>query len=338
MSILVTGATGFIGSAVARRLAAAGAAVRVLARPNSDRRNLEGVSADVVIGDLADRGSLDRAVAGCEGVFHVAADYRLWVRDPAVMHRTNVDGTRDLLLAAAAAGVRRIVYTSSVATLGTRPDGQPADEETSVSLADMIGPYKRSKYLAEEVVTGLVREGLAAVIVNPSTPVGPGDAKPTPTGRTILDALRGRIPAYVDTGLNIVHVDDVAAGHLQAYERGTIGRRYVLGGADMTLLEILTECATIAGRRPPRIRLPYAAALPVAYVSEGWAYLSGRVPQATVDGVRLARKRMYFSSARAERELGYQHRPALEALRDAASWFLAHGYMSAAAASPSRVA
>jgi dihydroflavonol-4-reductase len=326
--MLVTGATGFVGAAVARRLVAAGQSVRVLAREGSDRRNLEGLDVQVVTGDLTDRASLDRAVAGCRGVYHVAADYRMWVRDPAAMYRANVDGTRAVLTAAAAAGVDRIVYTSSVATLGIRADGAPSDEDTPSSLADMIGHYKRSKFIAEEAAQALARDGVPVVIVNPSTPVGPGDVKPTPTGRIIVDALAGRVPAYVDTGLNIAHVDDVAEGHLLAYEQGVVGRRYVLGGTDLTLREILTTLAGIAGRRPPRVRLPHGAVLPVAYVAEAWGRLTGREPLTTVDGVRLSRKRMFFSSARAERELGYRTKPALCAFRDAAAWFRSHGYVS----------
>jgi dihydroflavonol-4-reductase len=328
--MLVTGATGFVGAAVARRLLAAGQSVRVLVRAGSDRRNIEalGANVEVVTGDLTDPTSLDRAVAGCRGVYHVAADYRMWVRDPAAMYRTNVDGTRAVLTAAAGAGVERIVYTSSVATLGIRADGAPSDEDTPSSVADMIGHYKRSKFLAEEVAQGLARDGVPVVIVNPSTPVGPGDVKPTPTGRIIVDALAGRMPAYVDTGLNIAHVDDVAEGHLLAYEQGVVGRRYVLGGTDLTLQSILTTLAEIAGRRPPRVRLPHGAVLPVAYVAEAWARVTGREPLTTVDGVRLSRKRMFFSSARAERELGYRTKPAVCAFRDAASWFRAHGYVS----------
>jgi dihydroflavonol-4-reductase len=326
--MLVTGATGFVGAAVARRLVASGASVRVMARAGSDRRNLEGLEAEVVTGDLTDPASLDRAVAGCQGVFHVAADYRMWVRDPAAMYKANVDGTRALLTAAASAGVERIVYTSSVATLGLRADGVPSDEETPSTLADMVGHYKRSKFLAEQVAQELVRDGAPVVIVNPSTPVGPGDVKPTPTGRIIVDALAGRVPAYVDTGLNIAHVDDVAEGHLLAYEHGVVGRRYVLGGTDLTLRAILTSLAEIAGRRPPRIALPHGAVLPVAYVAEAWARVTGREPLTTVDGVKLSRKRMFFSSARAERELGYTAKPAVCAFRDAAAWFRAHGYVS----------
>ncbi len=328
MTVLVTGATGFVGAAVARRLVGAGGDVRVLVRAGSDRRNLEGLSVDVVTGDLTDAASVSRAVAGCRGVFHVAADYRLWVRDPAAMHRANVDGTRTVLAAAADAGVERIVYTSSVATLGVRADGVAADEETPSTVDDMIGPYKRTKFLAEEVARAMAADGVPVVIVNPSTPVGPGDVKPTPTGRMIVDALAGRMPAYVDTGLNVAHVDDVAEGHLLAYESGEIGRRYVLGGTDLTLREILGQLATIAGRPAPTVRLPHAVVLPVAYAAEAWARLSGREPIATVDGVRLSRKLMFFSSARAERELGYRPRPAACALADAATWFRAAGYLA----------
>jgi len=328
VTVLVTGATGFVGAAVARRLVGSGSDVRVLVRAGSDRRNLEGLPVDVVTGDLTDAASVARAVAGCRGVFHVAADYRLWVRDPAAMHRANVEGTRTILAAAADAGVERIVYTSSVATLGVRADGVAADEETPSTVDDMIGPYKRTKFLAEEVARGMAADGVPVVIVNPSTPVGPGDVKPTPTGRMIVDALAGRMPAYVDTGLNVVHVDDVAEGHLLAYESGVVGRRYVLGGADLTLREILAKLATIAGRPAPTVRLPHAVVLPVAYLAEAWARLTGREPVATVDGVRLSRKLMFFSSARAERELGYRPRPADCALRDAATWFRAAGYLA----------
>jgi dihydroflavonol-4-reductase len=318
---LVTGATGFVGAAVARALLSRGHDVRVLARPRGDRRNLEGLHVEIAEGDLTNVSSIERAVAGCQTVFHVAADYRLWVRDPKPMYAANVDGTRAVLQAAVRSGVDRIVYTSSVATLGYRADGQPADEETPSTLDDMIGHYKRSKFLAEEVVREMVAAGAPVVTVNPSTPVGPGDIKPTPTGRMIRDAISGRMPAYVDTGLNIVHVDDVAAGHLLACEKGVVGRRYVLGGTNMTLREILTELARVSGRRPPRWRLPHRAVLPVAYLAEGWAHVSGREPLATVDGVRLSAKFMYFSSARAERELGYAPGDARMALGQAAEWF-----------------
>jgi dihydroflavonol-4-reductase len=328
VTVLVTGATGFVGSAVVRRLLARGEHVRVLVRPGSDQRNLDGLSVTTVAGDLTDRASLDRALAGCGGLFHVAADYRLWVRDPSALYRANVDGTRAILQAAGRAGVERVVYTSSVATLGTRSDGRPADEDESPSLADMTGHYKRSKFLAEEIARQLAAEGVPVVIVNPSTPVGPRDLKPTPTGQLIVDAVSGRMPAYVDTGLNVVHVDDVADGHLLAYDRGVVGRRYVLGGTDMTLLDILLECARVAGRRAAPVRLPHGVVLPVAYVAEAWAYITGRTPRTTVDGVRMSRKHMYFSSARARRELGYAARDTRDALRDAADWFRTHGYVT----------
>ncbi|RME35496.1 MAG: NAD-dependent epimerase/dehydratase family protein [Gammaproteobacteria bacterium] len=328
MTTLVTGATGFVGSAVVRRLLEAGHEVRVLARPGSDRRNLEGLPVETVEGDLRETGSLGRALHGCRYLFHVAADYRLWCRNPRELYESNVEGTRSLMLAALQAGVERVVHTSSVAVLRLRGDGSIANEESEATLEEMVGHYKRSKFLAEQVVRNLVREqGLPAVIVNPSTPIGPRDIKPTPTGRIIVDAARGRIPAYVDTGLNLAHVDDVATGHLLAFERGRIGRRYILGGENLSLREILELVARLCGRRPPRLRLPHAAVLPVAWISEAWAWLSnGPEPRATVDGLRMARKWMYFSSERAERELGYRSRPAEEAVRDALQWFRARGY------------
>jgi dihydroflavonol-4-reductase len=323
MKVLVTGATGFVGSVVARQLLARGDAVSVLARPGSDRRNLQGLAVTVREGDLRDPASLARACEGMEGLFHVAADYRLWARDSRELYASNVDGTRALMRAAQGAGVPRIVYTSSVATLGLHADGKPADEETPSTLADMIGHYKRSKYLAEEVVRDMVRiDQLPAVIVNPSTPIGPWDIKPTPTGRMVRDAVAGRIPAYVDTGLNLAHVDDVAAGHLLAFARGKVGRRYILGGEDMSLREILDIIAELCGRAPPRIRLPRGLIYPVAFVSEAWAWLThGAEPQVTVDGLRMSRKRMFFSSARARSELGYHDRPAREAIAAAVAWF-----------------
>jgi dihydroflavonol-4-reductase len=324
---LVTGATGFVGSAVARALIEMGHDVRVLARPNSDRRNLVDLSTEVAEGSLEDALSLVRAVAGCRYLFHVAADYRLWVTDPAPMFRTNVEGTRVLMRAALDAGVERVVYTSSVATLGLVPDG-PANEETPSNVEDMIGPYKRSKFQAEEVVRDLIaRRGLPAVIVNPSTPVGPRDRKPTPTGRLVLESARGHMPGYVETGLNIVHVDDVAAGHLAAAELGRVGERYILGGENLSLARILAEVAQAAGTRAPRIRVPYTVAYPVAIGAELLARLSGRKPFITLDGVRMARKKMYFTSEKASRELGYTPRPARHAIADAVSWFKANGYL-----------
>lgn len=328
VTTLVTGGSGFVGAAVVRKLLATGHSVRVLVRPESDRRNLSGFPIETVTGDLLDPPSLARAVAGCGTVFHVAADYRLWVPDPAVMYDTNVGGTRNLLRAALRAGAERIVYTSSVATLGHTPDGSPADEETLSHLEEMIGPYKRSKFLAEVAVRELVRdEGLPAVIVNPSAPVGPGDVKPTPTGRVVVDAASGRIPAYVDTGLNVVHVDDVAEGHLLALTRGRKGERYILGGTNMTLREILEMVAGIAGRKTPRLRLPYGLVLPAAYLMEGWARISGgQEPRATVDSIRMSKQRMFYSSEKAKRELGYAPRPPGEAFRDALEWFRGNGY------------
>ena len=324
---LVTGATGFVGSAVARALLARGHRVRVLARPNSDRRNLAGLAVEIAEGTMEDSRSLARAVAGCRYVYHVAADYRIWVPDPAPMFRANVDGTRDLLTAALEAGAERVVYTSSVATLGLVPGGS-ADEETPSSIDDMIGPYKRSKFAAEEVVRELVRErGLPVVIVNPSTPVGPGDIKPTPTGRLIVEAARGQMPAFVDTGLNIVHVDDVAEGHLAAAEKGRIGERYILGGENMALAEILAEVARAVGRRPPWLRVPHGVLFPVAIGAELAARITGRDPFVTLDGVRMSRKKMYFTSQRASHELGYAPRPAREAIADAVRWFKANGYL-----------
>ena len=329
MKTLITGASGFVGSAVLRQLIAAGHPVRALVRPDSDRRNLAELPVEIVTGDLTDRGSLDRALVGCSALFHVAAIYRLWVPQPQEIYDANVTGTRNLMIAAAHAGVKRIVYTSSVAALGLTSDGSPADEDTPVSLADMIGHYKRSKFLAEAEVKKLVDEqGLPVVIVNPSTPVGPRDIKPTPTGRIIVDALSGRMPAYVDTGLNLVHVDDVAIGHLLAFDRGTTGERYVLGARNMTLKEILIELAAITGGQAPRIRLPHNLVLPIAYVSEAWArFTRGKEPRVTLVGVRLAKKKMFFSSEKAKRVLGFNPRPIEEALRDAVDWFRRNGYI-----------
>ena len=330
MTVLVTGATGFVGSAVARQLLARGEAVRVLVRPGSDRRNLAGLDLELAEGDLAHDASLHQALAGCRGLYHVAADYRLWVRRPETIYEANVAGTRRLMQAAGEAGVTRIVYTSSVAVLGYHPDGQPSDETTAVSLDDMIGHYKRSKYLAEEAVSRLIaEEGLPAVIVNPSTPIGPRDVKPTPTGRVIVEAASGRIPAFVDTGLNVVHVDDVAAGHLKAFDHGKIGERYVLGGHDLTLAEILAKVAEICGRKAPKVKLPQGLVLPLAYGVEAWARATrqDREPLLTVDGLKMSRKKMFFSSAKAMTALGHEARPAAEALNDAVDWFRAEGYL-----------
>ncbi len=329
MKTLITGATGFVGSAVVRQLIKSGHRVRALIRAGSDRRNLAGLDVETVTGDLKDRASLDRALSGCSILFHVAADYRLWAPRPKEIYDVNVTGTRNVMAAAAEAGVSRIVYTSSVATLGLTGNGTPADENTPVSAADMVGDYKQSKFLAEAEVKRLAdEEGLPVVIVNPSTPVGPRDIKPTPTGRIIVDAASGRMPAYVDTGLNLVHVDDVAVGHLLALERGKIGERYVLGAVNLSLKEILTEIAAVTGRKPPRVRLPHILVLPVAYLSEAWARATGGdEPRVTVAGVRLAKKKMFFTAEKAERVLGFRPRPILEGLRDAVAWFQENGYL-----------
>ena len=327
---LLTGGTGFVGAAVARALLARGHAVRVLARRGGDRRNLDGLAVEFREGDLTDPASLARAVAGCRFVLHVAADYRIWVPDPAAMLRANVEGTRALMLAALDAGVERVVYCSSVAALGLTKDGTPADEATPVTEAGIVGIYKKSKYRAERAVLALVRErGLPAVIVNPSTPVGPRDIKPTPTGKMILDAAAGRMPAYIDTGLNVVHVDDVAEGHMLALERGRIGERFILGGENLGLRDLLAMVAAETGRRAPSVRLPGAALWPLALACEGLARAAGIEPLVTRDHLRMARKKMFFSSAKARAELGYAPRPAAEAVRDAVAWLRATGRLAA---------
>jgi dihydroflavonol-4-reductase len=328
MTTLITGATGFVGSALAHKLLARGESVRVLVRPTANRRNLEQLPVKIAAGDLTDPASLAAAVKGCHTLFHVAADYRLWVPDRARMFQNNVEGTRQLMLAAAEAGVRRIVYTSSVATLLPRPGGHPADEADAGSAADMIGAYKQSKHAAEIVVRELIAlQGLPAVIVHPSTPIGPRDIKPTPTGKIVVDAASGRMPAYVDTGLNVVHVDDVAEGHILALERGSIGRNYILGSENMSLAAILATVAELTNRRPPRIKLPHGLVIPIAGMAELWAHATGREPFATREAVKLARKTMFFSSERAILELGYRPRPARDAIADAVAWFREHRYV-----------
>jgi dihydroflavonol-4-reductase len=327
MTTLVTGATGFLGSAVARALLDRGETVRVLVRRESDRRNIDGLDVEPVEGDLNDPQSLRDAVKGCRVLYHAAADYRLWARDPDQLYETNVTATRNLLLLASQAGVERIVYTSSVATLGREPSGRPADEQTPVTIDDMTGHYKRSKFLAEEDVKRLIRdEKIPVVIVNPSTIIGPRDIRPTPTGRMVEEAARGNIPAFVDTGLNVVHVDDVAAGHVQAFDHGQIGERYVLGGENMMLREILAEIAALVGRAPPRIRLPRAAVLPIAYLAEFAARIRGSTvePLVTVDGIKMSKTFMFFSSDKAKEAIGYSPRPAREALADAVAWLRTH--------------
>jgi dihydroflavonol-4-reductase len=324
--VFVTGASGFVGSAVARALAAEGNRVCALVRSTSRRDNLDLPNLEVIEGDMRDAAAVARGATGARYVFHVAADYRLWAPDPAAIIRNNTEGTRAVLRAALDAKVERIVYTSSVATLVPGADGTPGDESRPQREDLAIGAYKRSKVLAERLVLAMVAdEGLPAVIVNPSTPIGPGDVRPTPTGRMILEAASGRMPAFVDTGLNLVHVDDVANGHLLALRRGRIGERYILGGENLTLAEILAMIAGLMGRRPPRLRVPRAAVLPLAYAAEAVARVTGREPFVTLDGLRMAKDRMFFTSAKAARELGFAARPVSAALADAIASFRARG-------------
>jgi dihydroflavonol-4-reductase len=322
---LVTGGTGFVGANLVRELLARGATVRVLARPGGDRRALQGCAVEIAEGDLLDAPSVQRAVAGARHVYHVAADYRLWAPDPRALFRANVDGTRHVLRAAAEAGAGRIVYTSTVGALGIPKDGAPGDEATPVSLGDMVGPYKASKFLAERVADEMAARGAPVVIVNPSAPIGPWDVKPTPTGQMIVDFLAGRMFASVDTGLNLVHVRDVARGHVQAAERGRPGEKYILGHENVPLLDLLRRLAALTGLPGPRLRIPYAVAWLAAAGMEGVARLTGRPPRVALTAVRMARKRMYFSSAKAERTLGYRARPAEAALGDAIAWYRARG-------------
>ena len=328
MKVFLTGATGFLGAHVARVLASQGAQLRVLTRKTSDLRNLEGIAADRVEGDLRDPDSIERAMAGCDTVFHVAADYRLWVRDAQEMYRSNVEGTRDLLSAARKNNVDRVVYTSSVATMGFLSNGTLADEDSPVLLADMVGPYKRSKFMAEQIALEVGRSGQHVVVVNPSTPVGEMDVKPTPTGRIVLDFLKKKFPAYVDTGLNLVDVSECARGHVMALEKGRSGHRYILGGENLTLKQILDKLALITGLPSPTVEVPHFVALGAAVVDELWTgRVRGREPRATVDAVRMGRKKMYVSSSKAERELGWQILPVDAALRRAADWFREQGYV-----------
>lgn len=324
-TILVTGVTGFVGSAVARAVAAAGGRVRGLARASSARTNLHDFPGEVVEGDLRDAAAVARAAAGATHVFHVAADYRLWARDPEEIVRNNRLTTANVMEAALAAGVRRIVYTSSVATLLPDPAGA-ADETRPATEQTVVGAYKRSKVVAERLVEEMVRHrGLPAVIVNPSTPIGPRDVRPTPTGRIIVEAANGRMPAFVDSGLNLVHVDDVAAGHLLAMAKGRVGERYVLGGQDVALGEMLGEIARLVGRRAPTVRLPRGPLFPLAWANERLARVTGREPFLTVDGLKMAAHSMFYSSAKAQRELGYAARPYPHALADAVAWFRTAG-------------
>ena len=326
--VLLTGASGFVGSAIARALVAAGYPVRALVRPSAARANVAGVALDIVEGDIRDAGAVARAMEGARHVVHAAADYRLWAPDADDVFRTNVEGTRTLMTAALRAGVEKIVYTSSVATLAPRGDGRAADEASALEESEAIGAYKRSKVAAERLVETLVaRDGLPAVIVNPSTPIGPRDVRPTPTGRIVVEAACGRMPAFVDTGLNLVHVDDVAEGHVAALERGRIGERYILGGQDVLLVDMLTEIARLVGRRPPRLKLPRGPLYPFAAVAQLIARVTGREPMLTLDGLRMSRYRMFFTSAKAERELGFRARPYQQALSDAVEWFRREGYI-----------
>ena len=325
----VTGASGFVGSALARKLASEGYALRLAVRGSSKRDNIEGLKAQIVVADMRDREALTRAMQGARCVFHAAADYRLWARDSSEIVRNNLEGTRAVMEAALAAGVERIVYTSSVATLKPHDDGSPADETSRHTEDSAIGAYKKSKLLAERLVERMVaEEGLPAVIVNPSTPIGPRDIKPTPTGRVIVEAALGRIPAFVDTGLNLVHVDDVATGHLLALNRGRIGESYILGGQDAAFRDMVGMIAELAGRPAPRIELPRTPLFPLAYAAEAAARFTGKEPFITADALKMARYRMFFSSAKAEGELGYQARPYRQALIDALAWFRMSGYLA----------
>jgi dihydroflavonol-4-reductase len=326
--ILVTGATGLVGSALARKLAAEGTVVRALVRSGSQRFHLDGLDLEFIEGDMRDARAVRTAMAGVKHVFHVAADYRLWARDPNEIYDANVEGTRTIMREAKLAGVERIVYTSSVATIALRDDGAPADESVGLSVADGIGAYKRSKIAAERLVEAMVADDhLPAVIVNPSTPIGPRDVKPTPTGRIIVEAARGRMPGFLDTGLNLVHVDDVAEGHIAALRRGRIGERYILGGENVLLADMLADIADLTGRRAPRWRIPRAVVIPVAYAAETAARFTGRHPFTTRDGVRMAEHHMFFTAAKAEQELGFKARPYRAALEDAIRWFQAAGYL-----------
>jgi dihydroflavonol-4-reductase len=327
MLAFVTGATGFVGSHVARALGERGADLRFLVRSSSDLRNILELKAERVTGDLRNPASLKRAVAGCDVVFHVAADYRLWVRDPDEMYRSNVEGTRGILQAARETGVRRVVYTSSVATMGFTSSGDVADERSPVCLANMIGHYKRSKFMAEQVAIEAGKSGMDVVVVNPTTPVGERDIKPTPTGRIVVDFLKKKFPAYVDTGLNLVDVAECARGHVAALEKGRSGERYILGGENLTLKQILDKLAVITGLPSPKIRVPYVVALATGAVDQVvTGYIRKREPRATIDAVRMGRKKMFVSSSKAERELGWQTVPVDGALRRAVEWFQANGY------------
>lgn len=328
MKAFVTGATGFVGSHVARALAAQGAELRLLVRPSSRTGNIAELRAEVAMGDLCQPESLRKAMFGCEVVFHVAADYRLWVRDPEQMHRANVEGTRAVIQAAQESGVRRVVYCSSVATMGFTKSGQVVDESAPVSLAEMVGHYKRSKFMAEQIALEAGRSGANVVVVNPTTPVGERDIKPTPTGRIIVDFLKRKFPAYVDTGLNLADVKEVARGHLLAMEKARPGERYILGGENLTLKQILDKLAALTGLPSPAMRVPHGVAMGFAALDQFFTgVLAGKEPRATIDAVKMGRKKMYASSAKAERELGYKVLPVEDALRRAVEWFRTNHYV-----------
>ena len=327
MLVFVTGATGFLGSHVARVLIEQGAKLRLLVRNSSDLRNIADLSAEQVLGDLREPASIEKAIAGCEVVFHVAADYRLWVRDPDEMYRSNVEGTRRLLEAARKSGIRRVIYTSSVATMGFTSNGSLADENSPVSLGQMIGPYKRSKFMAEQIALAAGRSGMDVVVVNPTTPIGERDIKPTPTGRIVVDFLKKKFPAYVDTGLNLVDATECARGHVAALEKGRSGERYILGGENLTLKQIFDRLAAITSLPSPKVKVPYAMALATGVVDEVvTGHILRREPRVTIDAVRMGRKRMFVSSAKAERELGWKTIPVDGAMRRAVDWFRANGY------------
>ena len=325
---LVTGASGFVGSAVARAAQARGYALRLLVREASPRRNIEALDAEIVVGDMTDPAALATAMTEVDCLFHVAADYRLWARDPEEIVRHNLEGTTAVMTAALAANVRQVVYTSSVATLGFHDDGRPSDETLPLTPAQAIGAYKRSKVMAERAVQALcAKRGLPAVIVSPSTPIGPRDIKPTPTGRIIVEAAQGKMPAFLDTGLNLVHVDDVAEGHMLALEKGRVGENYILGGQDVSLGQFLADIAGQVGRKPPTVSLPRAPLYPLALITEAIAQLTGKEPFLTRDALKMASHHMFFSSAKAERELGYAARPYPQAIADAIGWFRQAGYL-----------